>query len=98
MKIGPIDPCPLCGGLAPRWQLAGAEKYKKITCPRCGTFILDPTLLAQAWARLDAEDRVLVVVFLPAYIRRQNCRNHTPLLSLGNWRALARRVQISWRL
>lgn len=93
MTVRQLRPCPLCGGLAPRWQLAGKEEYKKFMCQRCGTFVLEPTLPAQAWARLDAEDMALVV-FLPAYIRRRNRRNHTPLLTLGNWRALARRGRI----
>jgi hypothetical protein len=90
MPVRQLRPCPLCGGPAPRGQFAGEEKYKKIMCQRCGTFVVEPTLPAQPWARLDAEDMGLVV-FLPAYIRRRNRRNHTPLITLGNWRALARR-------
>ncbi len=91
MTVHQFRPCPLCEGLASRCQLGGVEEYKKIMCQRCGTFILEPTLPAQAWARLAAEDMALMVVFLPAYIRRRNRRNHTPLLTLGNWRALGRR-------
>jgi hypothetical protein len=94
MEIVQIGPCPLCSGPAARLQLAGAEGYNKIACPRCGTFVVEPTLPAQPWAQLDAEDRALVV-FLTAYIRRQNRRNHTPLLTLGNWRSLARRGRIA---
>ena len=83
-------PCPLCSGLAPRSPLIGKEQHTKIMCPRCGTFMIEPTLPVQPWAQLAAEDRALVV-FLPAYIRRRNRRNHSPLLTLENWRVLARR-------
>ena len=94
MPVYQFRPCPLCVSLASHWQLAGAEKYKKIMCQRCGTFVLDPTLPAQPWARLDAEDIALTVMFLPAYIGRQNRRNHTSLLTSENWRTLARRGRI----
>jgi hypothetical protein len=94
MPARQLRPCPLCGGLAPRWQLTGKEEYKKITCHRCGTFVLEPSLLMQAGMQLDPGDRELVVVFLPAYIRRQNRHNQTPVLTLGNWGALARRGRL----
>jgi hypothetical protein len=93
MKIRQLRPCSLCGGPALRWPLAAEEEYNKILCPRCGTFVVEPTLPAQPWARLDAEEMALVV-FLPTYIRHRNRRNHTPLLTLRNWRALARRGRI----
>lgn len=92
MPVRQLRPCPLCGGPALRWPLA-EEEYHKILCPRCGTFVIEPTLPAQPWARLDAEEMALVV-FLPAYIRHRNRRNHLPLLTLKNWRALARRGRI----
>ena len=88
-----LYPCPLCSDLAARAQRTGVQGYNKIACPRCGTFVVEPTLPAQPWARLDAEDRALVV-FLPTYIRYRNRKNHSPLLTLGNWRALARRGRI----
>ena len=94
MPVYQFRPCPLCVGLASHCQLAGAEKYKKIMCQRCGAFVLDPTLPVQTWAQLDTEDMALTVMFLPAYIGRQNRRNHTPLLTAENWRALARRGRI----
>jgi hypothetical protein len=93
MPVRQLRPCPLCGGPALRWPLAEEEEYNKILCPRCGTFIVALTLPAQPWARLDAEEMALVV-FLPAYIRHRNRRNHLPLLTLKNWRALARRGRI----
>ena len=93
MKIIQLYSCPLCGGRAQRWQLAGEGEYKKIRCQRCGTFVVEPTLPARPWARLDAEDMRLVV-FLPTYIRHQNQNQHEPLLTLENWRALARRGRI----
>ena len=94
MPVYQFRPCPLCVGLASHWQLAGAEKYKKIMCQRCGTFVVEPTLPARPWARLDAEDMRLVV-FLPGYIRHQNQSQHEPLLTLENWRILARRGRLS---
>jgi hypothetical protein len=92
MPVRQLRPCPLCGGPALRWPLA-EEAYNKILCPRCGTFVIEPTLPAQPWARLEREEMALVV-FLPAYIRHRNRRNHMPLLTLKNWRALARRGRI----
>jgi hypothetical protein len=94
MPVRRRRPCPLCGGLAPCWPLAGEEECKKIMCQRCGTFVVEPTLPARPWARLDAEDMRLVV-FLPGYIRHQNQSQHEPLLTLENWRTLARRGRLS---
>ena len=88
-----LYPCPLCSGPAARAQRTGVQGYNKITCPRCGTFVVEPTLPAQPWARLTAEDKQLIA-FLPAYIRHRNRRNHSPLLTVRNWRPLARRGRI----
>lgn len=90
MRFWRIRPCPLCGGPAVRRQLGGWECYHRILCRRCGTFVVEPTLPPQPWARLRPEDMRLVAL-LPAYIRHRNRRDHVPLLTLGNWRALARR-------
>jgi hypothetical protein len=88
MKSSQLRPCPLCSGLAPRWPLVGNEEYNKILCPRCGTFIVEPTLPALPWVRL-APDDIRLVVFLPGYIRHQNQQQHEPLLTLENWRTFA---------
>src|SRR5262249_38430340 len=86
--VGQIYPCPLCGGSAWRWRLDGEQGYHKTLCHRCGTFVVEPTLLSQAWLQLAAED-ALLVAYLPAYIRYRNRHRHTPLLTPGNWRAQA---------
>ena len=91
MKL--VHICPLCSGPAARAQLAGVEGYHKTACPRCGTFVVEPTLPTQPWARLDAKDMALAV-FLPAYIRHCNRRDHAPLLTLKNWRTFARRGRL----
>jgi hypothetical protein len=93
MPVRQLRPCPLCGGLAPYWPLAGEERYKKIICQRCGTFIVEPTLPALPWVRLTPED-IRLVVFLPGYIQHQNQQQHEPLLTLENWRMLARRGRL----
>lgn len=93
MLVRSRRPCPLCGAFAPRGPLAAKKEYTKILCPRCGTFVIEATLPARPWAQLDAEDMQLVV-FLPGYIRRRNRWNHTPLITLENWRACARRGRI----
>jgi hypothetical protein len=93
MSVRLSHPCPLCGGPSVRWPLAGAEEYTKILCPRCGTFVVEPALPERPWARLEGEEMALVV-FLPTYIRHRNRVAHTPLITLRNWRALARRGHI----
>ena len=85
--------CPLCRGPALHRPLTGWEDYRKIACPRCGTFVTEPTLPPQPWARLSVEDMRLIV-FLPTYIRHWNRCNHAPLLTLENWRAHARRGRL----
>jgi hypothetical protein len=91
--LGQIRPCPLCGGPAACWLREGWKSDKMNACPRCGTFLVEPTLPAQPWARLAPED-IRLVVFLPAYIRDQNQCQHVPLLTLENWRTLARRGRL----
>jgi hypothetical protein len=93
MPIRQLHPCPLCGGPAPRCQLAGEQRYNKIRCPRCGTFVVEPTLPAQPWGLLAPED-IRLVVFLPSYIRYQNQYQYAPLLTLENWRTLAHRGRL----
>jgi hypothetical protein len=90
MRFWRIRPCPLCSGPAVRRQLGGWECYHRILCRCCGTFVVEPTLPLQSWARLRPEDLQLAA-FLPPYIRHRNRRDHVPLITLRNWRALARR-------
>ena len=85
--------CPLCNGPTSRRPLTGREDSHRIACPRCGTFVVESTLPSQPWARLRLEDMRLIV-FLPTYIRDCNRCNHTPLLTLENWRAHARRGRL----
>jgi hypothetical protein len=88
--FGQLHPCPLCGDSAPCRRLKGRTHYRRIACPRCGSFLIEPTLPPRPWTRLAAEE-ALLAAFLPLYIRYQNRRHRVPLLTLENWRALARR-------
>ena len=85
--VGQFRPCPLCGGSSWRWQFGG-ESYKRTSCDRCGTFVVDPTLSWQSGTRRAPKD-VHLMTFLPVYIRHQNRHDHVPLITLRNWRTLA---------
>ena len=81
--IKKMAPCPLCDGEAPCQQVKGKEQYRRVVCPRCGRFFIEPTLPARPWAGLASEE-ALLAAFLPVYIRDRNRYRHEPLLTLEN--------------
>jgi hypothetical protein len=93
MEVDQLYPCPLCDGPAARWRLGDQECYTINACARCGIFVVESTSFPHSWARLAPED-VLLVAFLPTYVRHCNRRDRIAVLTLENWRVLARRGRI----
>jgi hypothetical protein len=89
--VSQLPPCPLCHGAAAcKYLIQGLEVYRQTTCTTCGAFLVEATLPPEVWTRLGPEDQVLRESLL-LYIQYKNRRNQVPLLTLGNWRTLARR-------